>query len=384
MPSFLEIKKAEESESPTLLSIFSAVRASVMGMFRASKPEENTELLKLSALLHTAMRYANTTCVLGASNRVEDLEHTSGWIYALFDIGHGFYSYRKYLPGIKLTGVEKDLNIASIDLDSKSLLWKAKPGGWILTDKLVRKDIHLKVVSGHPLDDKQFHLSEALKNMLICNRVAEYSHMANCHGRSDLVAEYLWRHANERIKTIEKIKMKSFDHYFIVVNRNGELLNPESWTEGYVIDPWYTQAGLIYPASTFQDQIEEIKAYCVRQYTALSRYGYKPKKYDPLKTEIDGLEYMIKPAEAPYPSYSPHKRTMDYYKIDDFKFEHLFEEDAMQMAHASRYGKTLDALKALNSSESRVIFFKSVKKKHKSTEDLKAQVDRDLPGQPAC
>lgn len=152
-------------------------------------------------------------------------------------------------------------------------------------------------------------MREALRIAILASEMR----FGNCGPRADLIAKYLWEHPF-CIHRIEKISLANVDHVFIVVNRSGDLKNPDTWGDAWCLDAWYGEEGLIFPAREFKEKIKIITHFAKDQIKQLKSLGVEAKEPDiNQENDIGAVIYEIAPSRDRYPSFSPYKRVEDYY-----------------------------------------------------------------------
>lgn len=319
--------------------------------------KKTTKDKHLLRTLQSALRYANYTCVLGASNKIEDLKRTGGWVYAASHIGLAHVPYVKHASQT-LTDVDYPLNWIKLFEQDQCFGFFTNSKGWFQQtlksmpsrhDRLY--DFELKSSKTRFSQTNAGKLPAELMALLFHEAVIKQERVGNCADRAYLIAAYLWRHA-KGIKRIEKISMENIDHAFIAVNRDGDLLKPETWQNGYIIDAWY-QDGIIYPCHEFMKKIKKIEAYCKDQIDSQKPYGIHYQSLEAKDTKIQGCTLTICPKKQPYPKNKPYSNLSDYYYIDDYRFKGGYEA----------YEKHFKAhQKSFSTSLAKIAFFKPLKK----------------------
>lgn len=335
-------------------------------------PRRHIGAQALVSRLEKAMQRINRVCTLGASNKIDDLIRTGGWGMTLELKSRQFLEYEKYGPKGHHPE-DNELNASSLDKEKQRFYASYKYGQWFQkTGPKIENSVaraNLTTVSfENPLEAPLFRLSQPLINLLLAESLIRRRRVANCGDRARLLAAYLWQYSLG-IESIELMLMDSFDHAFVVINRNGSLLDASTWTEGYIVDAWYGESGIVYLASEFHTKIQEIKTYCKQELDKRKRYGHIIlTPFDENNTEIRGREFIIHPEIQAYPTYHAYKSTMDYYQlIDDFRFKGGdIEKHEMVSQHKKKFSKVLDSITDLQSLDERLSFFKE-KRRHDIT-----------------
>lgn len=306
----------------------------------------------LQRKLHAAMEYAINVCVLGASNKIEDIAKTHAWSYVQqFRGSNSIYeksSNEKYSvddqrPNVKLNDEEDKLIIRIKN-------WYCHVDDF---KKVNDADIYLVPYSHfNPLQDNGFNITLPQINMLAIALRAIAARHGNCGVLSDLVSKYLWQYP-AGIHKIEVISMK-IDHEFVIVNRSGTLNDPDTWGNAWIIDAWYKN-GIIYPASEFTDKINEIKEYAKSQLPPLNALFIYPKSdgYD-LENAYSCI-VKIKPSKNLYPSYSTYFAVEDYYRVNNVYPKNMIDQlNQYLLNHKIAFKKCLEEIVTLNNDPARV------------------------------
>lgn len=262
----------------------------------------------------TAMNYAKNVCILGASNKVEDIAKTTCWSY-IQKYRYCDGSFKKYHKDANLKIEDNYFNIKTLDHNTGEITadftnWYYAVDHPELSNK---KSLDVTYLNNHPL---QFIKKDEHQELLLSCLYALATRYGNCGHRAALVGKYLWEHS-EGVHRIEGIKMKSFDHIFVVVNRSGELNKPETWGNAKVIDAWY-QDGIIFEAKDVRKMVQEMK-----EYVQYQSEQFKEKKFgNMVDIKPDGKElfkcsWEILPASHTYPTHvlDKNKQIEDYYEV---------------------------------------------------------------------
>jgi hypothetical protein len=220
--------------------------------------------------LNSALQYANNTCVIGAPNKIKDLEKTNMWVYE----------------------VAKDYNSRySITISNR-------------------------IFAVNPITDSKFNLTPKKIDLLVGCLITMQLKLGHCFDRARLIAKYLWEHS-AGIERIEIVKTTTFDHVFVIINREGDLNNSNTWRHAWIIDAWYENNGIIYPAVHFNTKIKEIK-----EFADLQRREQKKINIIFNDDFLDGDEILeldceIYPKLDRYPTYSisPFYPIEHYYTV---------------------------------------------------------------------
>lgn len=241
----------------------------------------------LNIKLKSALRYALHTFVFGAVNKFSDQTRTNFWV--------AFISHR-----YKTTG--------------DYILQAEKPRTWkFCTDKFNHYTTSLKLTQEkkNPLYDPKFNLTHMHKLLLQTSIIALETRSGNCNERSCVVAKYLWENPTD-IKKIEMVSLPKLDHVFIVVNRCGDIHDPNSWGNAWIIDSWYGKNGLVFHASELSHFMPLIVAFMTRQRKMFEMMNIylKTEQQTTFKTE-----WSIIPTEHLYPSYDKSTHVEEYYRV---------------------------------------------------------------------
>ena len=286
-------------------------------MLNRNLAPESKDNIPFQRKLHAAIEYANNTCIL-SDNRMEDIERTDGWSVV--------QKYRYGVPGRymkhsqgKFSAQEDCIpNITRLkqNPDGNTLYYEFKEWYYHVDDlsQVNNSRINIdSITSLSPLEDPRFDLKPCNQRLLGNAISALTTRYGNCGTRSELVSKYLWEHP-EGIHRIEGISMNTFDHVLVIVNRSGDLQDPDTWGNAWVIDAWYKK-GIVFPAKEFKERIKQIKQYAKEQIEQLKKLNLQFKDYPESDQEIRGAQWEINPDQDSYPSYSKHMRVEDYYTV---------------------------------------------------------------------
>ncbi len=268
---------------------------------------------KLQRKLLTAMEYAKNTCILGSDNKIKDIKKTRGWNLCQNDRYDMPGKYLKISDG-KFSHEEDGEANAQFNPKTRKLFYDIKQWYYHPIGKkpmLFVEPIHAKQ---NPLQDDTFklpmhHILFLARTLLLINK-----RQGNCNDLALLISKYLWEHPAD-IKRIEIISMATFDHVLVVVNRSGDLDKPKTWGDAWVIDAWYGDHGLIFPANQFEEKIKIIKKFAQKQARLCAAIGVNALSSVDHGNDIDRCAWEIKPATDKYPTYTPGKRIEDYYIV---------------------------------------------------------------------
>ncbi len=357
--------------------MFSKLKLSSKSTYESEIKNSAEKRHKLQRKLQAALEYANNICIMGAGNKIEDIERTNGWCL--------FQNSRYDTAGryIKLSNGkfswEKDSSAnLKFDSEQRKLVYDKKQWFYHVDDleqvnspKIILNNIQ---ENKSPLFDPQFKLPPSHLNLLASAMLAISKRQGNCQYRCDLVAKYLWEHP-EGINRIEVI-YTSFDHVFVIVNRSGDdIKHSETWGDAWIIDAWYGDKGFIYPASEFKEKIKEIKQFEKDQVKKCGDIGVNLDKFDDHGEDIDKCICEIQPDRDRYPSYSDNP-IEDYYILENIYPAKRNPADNMrtilhetQRAHKEKFNACLKEIAAFDEKQ-RNNFFPS--KKIKLIEKLDA------------
>jgi hypothetical protein len=194
----------------------------------ATRSHVNIQQKLAAALLH-----AKASCAIGAHNKLEDLQRTSLW---------SLLNTNLYRPG------------AYIKINNQ---WHLPPRT-TTPKELNTLNLLYRTPGLNPLEDPNFNLSYEQHLLLRYALYTQTLKTGNCENLSTLVVKFLWENPTG-IERIELVQTSSYDHGFVIVNRKGELDQPASWGDCWIVDAATESAGLIYPGSEFEQMDFRIK-----------------------------------------------------------------------------------------------------------------------------
>src|SRR3990167_5775376 len=121
----------------------------------------------LQRKLRTAMKYAHDVCVIGATNRMDDVARTNGWSYTQ----QYRYDYSgKYVRDSNDPDERKKMFLCNVEYDTQKHACYNKDTKWfyrvdkVADGRFCNTPIMLfRLGRRDPLDDKRFHLFDAAK-----------------------------------------------------------------------------------------------------------------------------------------------------------------------------------------------------------------------------
>lgn len=272
----------------------------------------------LQRKLRNAVEYVNITCILGADNKIEDMERTSGWIFVQKYRYHTPGRYMKFSQGLFSTKDHSPNSYLLGNLGERQLYHTTKAQWYYHVDdesNIKFLDVQLVPLTKlNPLFDPVFKLKPRNKRVLEQALFGIATRYGSCGIRASLITKYCWEHP-EGIHKIEGIVMNTFDHVLVVINRSGDLKDPDTWGNAWVIDNWYKD-GIIFPAKEFKERIKEIKQYFQEQSAQFKKMNitlYEKPFTD--NQDIDRCVWKITPKDDLYPSYSKSMRVENYYLV---------------------------------------------------------------------
>lgn len=261
----------------------------------------------LIAKLNTALRYIKRHCVIGSSNKTADVKRTNGYsteVHNRWDLGE--YKDKTVQP---VDYIRYELN------EDQSRLVFSK-FDWVFDSKndgVVRLFPICESLS--PLDDPDINLTDSQRNLLKRAILAQNFRKGNCGDLSRLLCKYLWENFPQ-LEKIEYISCEDFDHAFVMVNRMGDIEDPNTWGNAWVIDPWY-KSGEIFKASKLKTEILKIAQFAKQQCEELTSIGINFEEVINLNQVGLNLHVVcsIIPKTDNYPSYLDPKikPVEDYY-----------------------------------------------------------------------
>lgn len=277
--------------------------------------------------LHTALITTRCTMALGSGNKITDYEKSNGWNAIVQD------KKRK----------------------NKDALYQCYP---LSSDE-------------DPVKEIPYLIRNLIKEYLV---VLNRERVGNCGELARYISLYLWQHAGEEIYNIDLVTANNFDHTWVILNRaeGSDLLNPDEWGNAWIVDPWWGDEGVFYPAHQFHEKIIHLLAYIKEQnewlhqkkevsLSELERCKFTHDQYSKdfstksLKVYLT-CRYSIQPKMLPYPIDEKGTRALEnYYDYSPYKYgtencrTRAITEKA---AHQQNFAACLDEIK-------RNIFFKS-------------------------
>lgn len=322
--------------------------------------KKNVTLTKdelLQRKLRSAMKYAHDVCVLGSTNRMQDITRTNGWSYAQ----QYRYDYSgRYARTADEAENRPNMFLCNVEYDAEKNACHNKDAKWfyrvdnISTGRFCNTPIQLyKRGNNDPIRDHRFNMYGEKKAIIFSAIRAEATRSGNCGAQARLVSKYLWEH-HSGIDRIEIISMESFDHSFVIVNRSGDLNQSDTWGDAWIIDPW-AMGGLIYPASEFPQKINEIKNFVYTEAMQLFNLGIAVSSGVELADVNRHCVVDIRPEKDKYPTYHSRMMADDYYEYNDNRFTGDIDAVALyakliKESHALRFDDCLDEIKAIKTN----------------------------------
>ena len=300
---------------------------------------------RLQNKLRTALKYAKVTCVLGTSNRIDDITKTCGWSAQQYVLQN--------LPGVYLNCRQTEFDIFTdgefnvhVNAEDHSVSHPVTQWYYHLDHRTALKNVKLSIIPRTtlaPATDSQFNLSTSSEMLLSGAQLALTSRFGNCGELSQLITKYLWENP-QGIDRIEGVRM-GIDHGFVVINRCGELRQPATWGDAWIIDAWY-QEGVIYHASELPKILPKIRQYAKEQTKSCHKIGMNNGIFYNRAPDIDKTEWDICPLSDKYPHYEPHMNIEDYYTIPGHQHQNSIEIFAKHKnAHRQTYAPSLNAIR---------------------------------------
>lgn len=212
----------------------------------------------LSRLLNTALRKTQRTFVLGATNRIEDREHSNEWCMQAFLIA---------LHAMEFSAYYDDNDNPSWVLESSSHSMHRAPS--------YSRSIHID-----PLNNEEvFETIPELKEMIKAALFSKITRVGNCALMANYVAHYLWSENNEDIDKISVVSLPGFDHVFVIVN--------DEWC----LDPWAKEAHQLFHIRDFNTHMIETISYSIRQNELLAKEGrYNLESAEKMRNYFDEIQ----------------------------------------------------------------------------------------------
>lgn len=221
----------------------------------ASCAEKTLQMDSLQRKLQLALQHTLNICVLGTDNRMKDIRRTGNW--STFCQNRYFYSgqYRKTAEH-QYTAHDIAVN-REFDSSREEFISPQKQWFYQTEDMTLKARFRMRIPGVSPWADETFCLKPELKALLQGCLLALEQRQGNCGLRAFLVAKYLWEN-NTGIHKIEVVEMINNDHAFVIVNRQGEINDPASWGDAWIVDAWYGEKGTIFHASDYSHKMEEM------------------------------------------------------------------------------------------------------------------------------
>lgn len=272
--------------------------------------------------LKRALEYVVSLCPLGASNKLADQQRTNFWTRTATSLRT---NETYFIPSHRATKEDQEQNAT----------YKPNQGIFMYTEKkwLYRyKKIGPSSLRLCPLEltDQKitldvFQLEREQEVILLLAMTAKELGGGTCDFKAALTVKYLWEHS-EGINRIEFVGASDYEHCYVIINREGILADYKTWGENaWIIDPWYGDKGIIYPASSFAENQIKIKTFDFNQHMSLKALGYDQGPYtlSPPLEESGTCTCEIKPQSQPYPKY--YGKPLDHYFSVDM-YPHREEE----------------------------------------------------------
>ena len=143
----------------------------------------------------------------------------------------------------------------------------------------------------------------------------------NCFDRANILAKFLWENS-VGIHRIEIVSTKTFEHYFVIVNRKdlSDLKDSSTWGDAWIVDAWFGDNGAIFPASKFKEYITGIKEFAKIQDEARTQLNSLREYISDTEETLDKCICEIRPLVDKYPTYSlsPFYPIQYYYSVDNY------------------------------------------------------------------
>lgn len=317
--------------------------ANNLGNQQINRTKHATTDLKLNQKLHTAMKFVTDTCIFGAENKIHDIKKTHGWVYFLNKrrtIGH-FVQHKHITNSILQTNPKYDIENEHFTYPDKKEWYYEQNESAALQNRGNSISFQIEQRKKEdPLADPEFNLNDAQISLLQTALLVQELRVATCNLRANLLAKYLWEH-NEGINRIEVVNASDFEHTFVIVNRIGNLKDSNTWGNAWIIDPWFDDEGIIYPASEFKLKIKEIKNFFERQVEECDKVGIGLTNNP---SDIDGRDTYclsrceINPQFDRYPTYS----TDPFYPLEHYYLVDIFPREESDVNYTKRLNDNLN------------------------------------------
>lgn len=276
---------------------------------------------KLVAKLRTAIKHARATCVLGAPNKYDDLIRTSGWsvLQPYLSLNAGGYKKGKFIYGFDID-LEPSIYFASL----KGIQPEFDKSHWFYsTNRYQYRDIerftaitnNQNGVAVDPVMNKNFNIGERQIAAIYISMMANITRHGTCETFASLILMWLWQHS-EGINRIE-IMHSGFDHAFVVVNRIGDINDPSTWGDAWILDGWFKE-GIVYPACEYVEKMKEIQSI----YDEDNKKLYQETNLTAPQGKVPDEKLVLEviPSKHHYPSENQFKSVFDYYEMHDDRF----------------------------------------------------------------
>ncbi len=266
------------------------------------------------ANLKRALEYVASLCPLGSSNKVTDQQRTNFWTRTATSLRT---NQTYFIPFNRATKEDQEQN-ATYKPNQGIFMYTKK--NWLYRYKKIGSS-SLRLCPLELTDQKitleVFQLEREQVWILLLAMTAKELGGGTCDFKAALAVKYLWEHS-EGINRIEVVSASDFEHCYVIINREGVLADYKTWGEdAWILDPWYGEKGIIYPASSFAETIIKVKAFDFNQHMNLQALGYGQGPYTlyPPSAEACTCTCEIKPQSQPYPSYDG-KPLDHYFSVD--------------------------------------------------------------------
>jgi hypothetical protein len=280
---------------------------------KSERPHQNPSFdakpSEIPLRLQNALEYVLNTCVLGTTNKLDDVVKTSGWVLFQTNRYGEPGQYRKLLKEEKLTSFDMYAN-PKYDQKSEKMTHDVKEWYYKHHQEYtgMRPDVFLlsRIKGLDPLKDPTFRLNKCHEILLQDAMLASEKRQGNCGERSALIMKYLWEHS-AGINRIEMGILATVHHCVVIVNRSecSNLHDSTTWGNAWVIDAWFGDKGIIFHASEFKDKIKKIQLFSNQQFDQQKKIGYHSPRTN--KKGEEKLAFScneILPAIHHYPTYS--------------------------------------------------------------------------------
>ncbi len=204
----------------------------------------------LIPLIQQALRHTTYTFVIGAYNKVSDLDKTNKWSSSIFYRQPG--EYQSSTPVEKLPSSKAPIKKWSMILQSTPI------------PKVGITPIKFNFLEIFPYPD----LLDFATNVIAAYKLRA----GNCGLQCLILANFLWKKSSGKIHRIEIINADEFDHSFVIINRqqNSDLHKPNTWDNAWIIDPW-REGNKFYHAKKFKEEILATVDFCMKQHFEINK-----------------------------------------------------------------------------------------------------------------